>query len=199
MLILIGLLLTGVLLYYRAVNFQRFLEPSLAVLAPSTTFTSRFKQIASEELSSAPKGMVRFTGSGILVHKALFSMGETHGVPPVIPSLARILNRLFSDPWMAANIQLVMVKTEVDLESALNDPSLRTKMREQAEAVLNAILAVDPKLIRGHSESFAATAVYKNNVTSSDWITLELVPSERLHIEMLERLGKYAHQPPPTN
>lgn len=199
MLTLIGLLLIGAVLYYRAINFQRFLEPSLAVLEPRTTFSSRLRKIASSGLGSSADGKIRVNSTSIMLHKSLFTHNSPHTHPPVIGKLARVLREILSDPWMTSNIDLVMVKTGVPLEQVLKDPALAGKMQKQADAVLNALLASEPMLGQGHSRNFAAAAVYTSGAASTDWVTLDLIPSERLHIEVLERLGKYAHKPSPTN
>jgi len=197
---LIGIMLTGAVLYYRAVNLQRFLEPSLAVLEPRTRLASRLGYLASEEFGVDYASKVVVSSSSIMVHKSLFSPDKHHGVPPVINRLTRVMHRLFEDPWMAANVELIMVKTSVPLNLQPDDRrKALAQMREQSETVLNAILGTDPFLAAGYSDKFAAAAVYSRNNDSAEWVFMDIIPSERLHIEVLERLGKYAHKPVPTN
>lgn len=197
---LIGLMLTGAVLYYRSANLQRFLEPALAVLEPRTRLASRLGDLASEELGIeyAQKLVVR--SSSIMVHKSLFTSDAHHNVPVVIRRLSKMMLRLFEDPWMAANVEMIMVKTSVPINIPTEDrANALAKMRKQSEAVLNAILGTDPLLAAGYSDKFAATTVYSRNNEKADWVTMDIIPSERLHVEVLERLGKYAHKPVPTN
>jgi len=200
MLTLIGLMLTGALLYYRAVNLQRFLEPALAVLEPRTRLASRLGHLASEEFGVDYASKVVVRSSRIMVHKSLFSSNEYHIMPLVISPLTRVMHRMFEDPWMAANVELIMVKTSVPLSISPEDrKEALARMRQQSETVLNAILGTDPYLASGYSDKFAATAVFSRSNDSADWVIMDIIPSERLHIEVLERLGKYAHKPSPTN
>lgn len=197
---LIGMILTGALLYYRSVNFQRFLEPSLAVLEPRTIFASRLSKITSEEIAGEPAGMVVVKRTSIMLHKSLFTQVSDQGLPSVIPKLSRALLKLLSDDWMAANIEMIIVKTSFPLEAAKSDDfTIQNQMREQSDMVLKAVLGTEPALAARFADRFASTAVYSRVQGSSDWITLAIIPSERLHIEVLERLGKYAHKPSPTN
>lgn len=197
---LIGLMLTGALLYYRSVNLQRFLEPALAVLEPRTRLASRLGKLASEELGIEYAQKIVIRSSSIMVHKSLFTSDAHHNVPVVIGRLSRMMFRLFEDPWMASNIEMIMVKTSVPINISPEDKAdALAKMRKQSEAVLKAILGTDPALATGYSDKFAATTVFSRNNDKADWLTMDIIPSERLHIEVLERLGKYAHKPLPTN
>jgi len=197
---LIGLMLIGALLYYRSSNLQRFLEPSLAVLEPRTILASRLNHLASEELGPEYARNVIVRSSGLMVHKSLFSSTEHHKMPPVIDRLGKLMLRLFQDPWMTANVELIMVKTSVPMNLPPEiEVQAREQMRQQSETVLNAILGFNPALAEGFSDKFAATTVFSRKVENADWVTLEIIPSERLHIEVLERLGKYAHKPAATN
>jgi hypothetical protein len=199
-LVLIGLMLTGALLYYRAVNLQRFLEPALAVLEPRTMLASRLNKLAGEELGHGYGSKILVRSSGLLVHKSLFAPTEYHKVPIIITRLGRLMHRLFEDPWLDANVEIIMVKTSVPINLP---PETRTKaheqMRQQSEAVVSAILGTNKDLAEGHADRFAATSVFSRQVENADWVTLDIIPSERLHIEVLERLGKYAHKPAPGN
>ena len=197
---LIGLMLTGAVLYNRAANLQRFLEPALAVLEPRATLAARMSDLASQELGSELPDKLIVRSSRIMVHKSLFSAGDPHVMPPFMPKLARFLRRLFEDPWMASNIESVIIKTSLPMNLPPDrSRHMKASLHEQTEALLQALLGIEPSLASNYSDRLAATTVYSRKMENADWITLELIPSERLHIEMLERLGKYAHKPVPTN
>ena len=85
---LIGLMLTGAILYNRAANLQRFLEPSLAVLAPRTTLAARISDLARQELGSELPDKLIVRSSRIMAHKSLFSSQDPHVIPPFMPKLA---------------------------------------------------------------------------------------------------------------
>lgn len=197
---LVGLILTGAILYYRAINFQRFIEPALAVLEPRTNFSSRLEAIANKEFTTYRHETVKVLSTRIMLHKSLFKGTGRNMVPPVVNSLARVMRQIFEDPWMSANIEMIMIKTSVplDLPREARKSAYKT-MRQQAETVMKAALGTEPILSTSYADRFAATTVFSRNPATSDWMIIDLVPSERLHIEMLERLGKYAHRPMPTN
>ena len=199
-LILIGMILIGALLYYRAVNLQRFLEPALAVLEPRTQLSMRLKNLAKEELGPEYGQNVIVQSSGLMLHKSLFSTPQYHGIPVFINRLGNMIQRLFEDPWMSSNVEIVMIKTSVPmgLPQEIRN-SAQEKMQQRSEALLNAILGSNSVLSAGYSDKFAATAVLSRKAEAADWIALDIIPSERLHIEILEKLGKYAHKPAPTN
>lgn len=199
-LVLIGLMLIGALLYYRAVNLQRFLEPALAVLEPRSMLSLRMKELASEELGPEYAQSVIVRSSGLMLHKSLFSSPQHSGIPVFVKRLSDMMRRLFEDPWMSSNVEMIMVRASVPLDMPIEVRNeLTERMRKYSETLLKAILGLNPGLAEGYSDKFAATVVLNRKSEEADWIALDIIPSERLHVEMLERLGKYAHRPVPTN
>ena len=97
-------------------------------------------------------------------------------------------------------VEMILVKTSVPMNLPPEiAKQAQEQMRQQSETVLKAILGINPALAEGHSDRFAATTVLSRKVENADWVEMEIIPSERLHIEVLERLGKYAHKPAATN
>lgn len=197
---LIGLMLIGSILYYRASNLQRFLEPALAVLEPRTILSSRLNKLASEELGPEYSKSVVVRSSGLMLHKSLFSKPQYHDIPVFIKKLSDLMRKLFDDPWMASNVEMIMIRSSVplDMPSELREET-RQQMMHRSEALLNAMLDTNAELAGRYSDKFAATVVLNRKAEEADWIALDIIPSERLHIEVLERLSKYAHRPLPTN
>jgi hypothetical protein len=197
---LIGLMLIGAILYYRSVNLQRFLEPSLAVLEPRTMLSSRLKDLTNEELGPEYSPGIIVLSTGLMIHKSLLLSPEYHKPSIITQRLANMLNRLFEDPWMAGNVEMIMVKTSAPVDLPLEQrEKVKHNMQQQSESVLESILGTSPALAEKHSDKFAATAVLSRNTKNYDWVMLDIIPSERLHIEVLERLGKYAHKPATAN
>jgi hypothetical protein len=70
---------------------------------------------------------------------------------------------------------------------------MRAKMHERAGLILSSLFALEPELEETYGAYFAATALSVGaGVKETDWIEFRIVPTERLHIEVLLRLGKYA-------
>lgn len=78
----------------------------------------------------------------------------------------------------------------------LTNPELNrmTSLQAQQRAwlILNALYAAEPQLEKEYGTYFAATALPVDGaLKENNWIEFRIVPTERLHIEVLQRLEKY--------
>ena len=194
-LILIGLLLTGVTLYYKAINLQRFLEPALAVLEPSVTFTSKINKTARNKLSHATDNKIVIRGNNLSIHKSLFRSAEHKQIPLIVREMGSFIKTILNDKTLSNDIQSVIIKANVPIHAALAEPGLYDNMRLQAEAVLNTIMQLEPSLASTNAHKMGSLAMYSKNPGAAEWLTLEVVPSEMLHIKVLERMSKYTNKP----
>ena len=71
---------------------------------------------------------------------------------------------------------------------------MRSRMQQLADMVLNALYTADPRLEKYYAGYFAASALPVNAAAKeAGWIEFRIVPTERMHIEVLQRLEKYVH------
>jgi len=194
---LIGLLLLSALLYYRSVKIQRFLEPALAISEPRIKFNRDISALLTKEFGNAPKWITYKSGSIYVDQSFLFSavQGTENPDPLVINKLGRVLFSALSDPDTRSHISLVLVSINFPLtrDSKLNH-GLRYQLQERASLVLDLLYAAVPDLEKKFGEYFAVTAVPERTLREKfGWVEFRMVPTERLHIEVIERLEKYSY------
>ncbi len=197
-LILIGLLLLSAILYYRAVKIQRFMEPALAISEPRMKFVLNINTLLQRELGSREFKGVKFRAGSILVEQSLFS-DSSHPMEGseslVLKKLSRVFLSALNDPEIRGNISLILVSVRLPLspDGALNR-EMRFQMQERAALILHSLYAAEPSLERNYGTYFAAAVLPVNaSVKEPNWIEFRIVPTERLHIEVLQRLEKYVH------
>jgi len=195
---LIGLLLLSALLYYRAVKIQRFLEPALAITQPRITFSKNINNLLLREFGKEESKGIKFKTGSILVEPSLLLAGvhKINGEDTVVlKKLSHVFLAALSDPDIRKNISLIIVSTRLPLSPEIGpNKELRNQAQNRAELILNSMYKVAPGLESKYGRYFAATALPVDPaVKDTDWIEFRIIPTERLHIEVLQRLEKYAH------
>jgi hypothetical protein len=193
---LIGLLLLSAVIYYRAVKIQRFLEPALAFSQPRLQFSQSINNLLSKEFGGEETKGVRFRAGAILVNQAvLFPPGEI-----MKPDQSRVLHKLghvflaaLNEPDIRDNISLILVSTRLPLSpDAQMNRALRFQLQSRALLILNSLYATEPALEKKYGEYFAATSLpLAGPLKEAEWIEFRIVPAERFHIILLQRLEKY--------
>lgn len=193
---LIGILILSALLYYRAVKIQRFLEPALAISQPRMKFSQSITSLLSKEFGTGQLKGLRFRAGSIFVEPSLL-LDNIHPLkgsnPLVLRKLAHVFLTALNDQEIRDNISLILVSTKLPLgpEREANKV-MRARMEARAGLVLSSMFALEPQLEGSYGAYFAATALSVGTGTKeTDWIEFRIVPSERLHIDMLLRLEKY--------
>ncbi len=193
---LIGLLLLSALLYYRAVRIQRFLEPALAISQPRITFSRNINNLLLREFGEESEG-IKFSTGSILVDQSLLTAGvhKINGEDTVLKKLGRVFWAALSDPAISDNISLIIVSTRLPLSPEIRpDKESRYQVQNRAELILNSMYEAAPGLERKYGRYFTAAALPVDPaVKDTDWIEFRIIPTERLHIEVLQRLEKYAY------
>ena len=194
---LIGLLLLSALLYYRAVRIQRFLEPALAMSQPRITFSRNINNLLLREFGQEERKGIRFSTGSILVEQSLLIAGvhKINGEDTVLKKLGRVFWAALSDPAIRDNISLIIVSTRLPLSPEISsNKEFRYQIQNRAELILNSIYEAAPGLESKYGRYFASAALPVDPaVKDTDWIEFRIIPTERLHIEVLQRLEKYAH------
>lgn len=193
-LILLGLLLIGAIVYYRAVKIQRFLEPALAISQPKIKFTQTIKELLSRDFGKTGIEGLKFKAGSILLDQALLIGEEKHGGDPrVLQKLASVLHSALDQRDMREHISIIMVGIRYPIGP---DPEWNrmTSLRNQQKAwlLLNSLYASEPQLEMVYGTYFIAAAIpVKATSPENDWVEFRIVPTERLHIDVLQRLEKY--------
>lgn len=195
---LIGLLLLSALIYYRAVNIQRFLEPALAITEPRLRFNQGIKQVLSQEFGAQELRGIKFRTGSILVEQSLlFDTSHTQkGIqPPVLKKLGHVFLSALQDQAIRSNISLILVCVRYPLGPDANlNKELRFQVQERAVLILNSLFVAEPNLEKAYGPYFAAVALPLNTVQRDpSLLEFRLIPAERLHIDILQKLEKYSY------
>jgi hypothetical protein len=195
---LIGLVLLSGLLYYRAIKIQRFLEPAFAISEPRIQFIESVNELLVREFGNGDVRGIRFRGGSIFVEQSLLMESEHqakdagHGI---IEKLSRVFLAALHDPDIRGHVSLVLVNAKFRHNKDMElDRAMRSRTQQLADTVLNDLYAADPRLQQYYGGYFAATALPVNAAArDAGWIEFRIVPTERMHIEVLQRLEKYVH------
>ncbi len=197
-LVLIGLLLLSALLYYRAIKIQRFLEPALAISQPRNEFAESINLIFQKEFGAESIAGIRVRTSSIVIKKSLlFSVNGALKAPAqiVLKKLARIFLSLLNDDHTRPNISLVLINARFPSEwTRSSNAAERMKVQRIVGIVQDSLFNAEPELGRRYGAYFvtAAQPTFPND-GNLDLIEIRIVPSELLHIEVLQKLMKYAY------
>ena len=194
---LIGLMLLGGYLDYKAVRFQRFLEPALALTQPGSQFDQQVRDLIRQEFTPKDVNNIRFVRGSIHVRESiLVDMAHHVGGPIVYQRLGTIFKDMLDEPEMRANIKVILVSTmaRVTADPVLNklNRGIRHDTQEKAELILDTLYMLEPELEMKYGTYFETTAmpVYSAE-TDTDWVVFRIIPSEQLHIGVLQKLEKY--------
>ena len=196
-LLLIGLVLLSALLYYRAVKIQRFLEPALAISQPRYEFTRNIKLIFQKEFGAESIKGLRIKGSSILIEGSFLFEGDgalKASAQADLKKLARIFLLLMDDDQTRSDISLVLIIGRFPSGGTwMTYAAKRTNVQRMVGFVQDALFFAEPRLGIRHGTYFVAAAQPAGpNDANRELIEIRIVPSELLHIKVLEKLEKYA-------
>ncbi len=112
-----------------------------------------------------------------------------------IHKLARIFLSLMKDDHTRADISLVLIISRYPSGAEwLANAAERMKAQRVIGFIQDALFHEEPELARMYSTYFVASAQpISPHERPSELVELRIIPSELLHIEVLEKLEKYAY------
>jgi hypothetical protein len=197
-LLLIGLVLLSALLYYRAVKIQRFLEPALALSQPRNEFAKSINQRFEKEFGAKSIKGLRIKASTILMEKSLLFSGDgtlKATAQDDLQKLARVFLALMKDDHTRSDISQVLIIGRFHPYGARGVNAVeRMRVHHMVGFIQDALFQLAPELGIRYASYFAGVAqpasLYDGN---SDAVEFRIIPSEFLHIEVLEKLEKYSY------
>jgi len=197
-LLLIGLVVLSALLYYRAVKIQRFLEPALALSQPRNEFTRNISQNFQQEFGARQIRGLQARTSSIIINRSLLFSADGALKPSskiIIRKLSRLFLSLLADTRTRNNISIVLVTFHYPADGP--QPAViaaRMQAQQMVGLLQDSLYEAEPELGEKFKAYFAA-AVHPEHLRRGEngVIELRIIPSELLHIEVLQRLVKYAH------
>jgi hypothetical protein len=197
-LLLIGLVLLSGLLYYRSVKIQRFLEPALALSQPRNEFTKNINAMFEKEFGTKSIGGLKVKASSVLIEKSLLFSPD--GAPNAsaqadLRKLARIFLSLMKDDHMRSEISLVLIIARFPSYGRMGTNIVeRTNVQRMVGFIQDALFRAEPDLGTRYSTYFAGVAQPTNpHERNRNVVEIRIIPSEFLHIEVLEKLEKYSY------
>lgn len=196
--LLIGLVLLSALLYYRSVKIQRFLEPALALSQPSNEFAKRIGRIYEEIFGSRAVEGIRIKTGTIIVKRSLLLTKKGTLTPAgqqVFKKLGRLFLALLQDERLRSEINHILIIARFPNDGMKNETlTERLDVQLTAAFVQEKLLRTEPELARSFAPYFSSGAQAMNpQEGSADRVDFLIVPSEYLHIEVLEKLEKYSN------
>ena len=195
--LLIELVLLNALLYYRSVKIQRFLEPALALSQPRNEFTKRINELFRQEFGDLSASGLMVRRSSIQMRRSLIFKPDGRLKPEgrsILGKLARVFFALMKDERTRSEINRILIVARFAHREA---PGANVPARMQEHLLVgfiqDALFLEVPELGRGYASYFiSATEPSDAREKATDVVEFIIVPSESLHIEVLEKLEKYA-------
>jgi hypothetical protein len=113
----------------------------------------------------------------------------------VMKKLSRVFLSVLQKPETKSNISLILVCISYPSgANAMLNKEFRFFTQGRAVLLLNSLFFVEPELEKNYGRYFAATALPASATLKEDpLLEFRLIPTERLHIEVLQRLEKYSY------
>lgn len=185
---LIGILLLSSLLYYRSIKVQRFLEPALALSEPRLKFSQKINNIVLKEFGSEEIKKVKVKSSSLIVDGSLLFSDDGTIKTQTVKKFSSIFLKALSDQDIRKYISLILIgiKSPVDNKEASDSYN-------NAKKIMDLLFKYEPALKKDYSNYFSPSIIglkeKKENILS---VEFKIVPSEQLHIDVLQKLIKYA-------
>jgi hypothetical protein len=196
-LLLIGLVLLSALLYYRAVKIQRFLEPALALSRPRNEFTKRITDLFQKEFGERFVDGLKIRGSTIRLQRSLVFQPDGKLKPEgkkILHGLARVFLLLMREPKVRSEIDRILIISRfVHVKAPGANVPYRMQEYLLVGFIQDALFLEEPILGREYASYFLSATGPVGASGGSDEVDFIIVPSEYLHIEVLDKLEKYAN------
>jgi hypothetical protein len=199
---LIGLVLLSGLLYYRAIKIQRFLEPALAISQPRSEFTRNISQTFQKEFGDESVAGIKVRTSSFLIERTLLFSPQgvlNADARDEVRKFARVFLSLMEESHTRSDISLVLIIARFPaygpMVPALSALAMaeRSKAQRMTGSLQDALFLAEPELGRKYGAYFVAAAQPTNpHDANRDQVEFRIIPSEFLHIEVLEKLEKYS-------
>jgi hypothetical protein len=188
LIILIGILLLSSLLYYRSIKVQRFLEPALALSEPRLRFSQNINNIVLKEFDSEEINKLKVKSSSLIVDRSLLFSDEGTIKTQTIKKLSSVFLKALSDQDIRKYISLILIGIRLPTNSKDESDTYNI-----AKNIMDLLFKYEPALKKEYGNYFSPSIMWsdrkKENITS---IEFKIVPSEQLHIDVLQKLIKYA-------
>ena len=191
---LIGLMFSSALLYYKAVRAQRYLEPSLSIAQPRVDFIQNIRRLLVKEFGTEKINGIVLARNYIFVDGSLIFPDPVHQNAidgKFLKKLSQVFLSMLQDQDMRSQFDLILVSTRFKVNPRMDvTRKIRTERQYIAESILNSLYQVEPGLIN-YFGTFTATAIPVQPNQKDTWVEFRIIPSEHLHIELMESLKKY--------
>ncbi len=161
-------------------------------------FTQNIRDLLAREFSPHQMKGIRFRAGTIIVDQSLlFERAHSEGgpVPEVLRKLSRVFHAALNNQETRENISLILINAKYPLsKDTMRSRQIRFEVQDRAVLILNSLFTIDPMVERDYAHYFAATSVPARIPEDGEPVVeFRIIPTERLHIEVLQRLERYAY------
>ncbi|MDA8103845.1 MAG: hypothetical protein M0Z71_00540, partial [Nitrospiraceae bacterium] len=167
---------------------------------PRMKFNQDIKDLLSREFSPKEMKGIKFRAGTITVDESLIFERSHSQARPAVPVVLKKLSRVFAaaldNPEIRENISLIQITARFPLtKDMILNRQARFEVQDSATLILNSIFSAEPRLETSYPRFFSATAIPTLAPPKDGRVIIEfrIIPTERLHIEVLERLERYAY------
>jgi hypothetical protein len=196
-LLLIGLVMLSALLYYRAVKIQRFLEPALALSQPRNEFAKSLKQTFRKEFREDEVPGIRVTSSSIVLEKSrLFNPNGTikDSAKTDLHKVALVLLSLMRNDATRGDISLVLIISHYPIIEQHGAATVYRMNAQLLTGYIQDVMATAEPELRAYYPAYFVSAAQPltSPERAMDIVEFRIIPSEYLHIKVLDALEKYS-------
>jgi hypothetical protein len=197
-LLLIGIVLLSAVVYYRAVKIQRFLEPALALSQPRNEFSKNIGRKFEKEFGVKSGKGFKVKASSILLEQSFLFTGDGMLKPSALADLrkiARIFLSIMREDHLRSEISLVLIIARFPSSGATGrNAGERVAAQHTIAFIKEALFRAEPELgVRFPSYFAGVTLPSAPQEGNREAVEFRFIPSEFLHIEVLEKLEKYSY------
>jgi hypothetical protein len=172
------------------------MEPILAISRPKIYFSQNIKKLIKNEFGAEQTRGIMFKNDSILVDESLLNFIAHHGQEPadyILKKLGNIFLTIMSSPEIIPYVDLIIVNKKVPHSPDTNlNRKMRVHKQQRAELILSAMYKTTPELEKKFGIYFTATAVTEFNPENrTDLLEFRFIPTEKVHIDVIQEFGKY--------
>lgn len=193
---LIGIMILSALLYYKAIQAQRFLEPSLALSQPRIAFKQNMIRLIEKEFGQRKIEGILVASDSLFVNMSLLFKNSPQGQESgifVLNKLGKVFLYLLENPRTRAQFDLVLIIARVPYDPQLElDAQQGADPQSGVELILDSLYKAEPALKREYRNYFATTTqLVPEGISDINWVEFRIITSNRLHIDMIRQLWEH--------
>lgn len=187
---LIGLVLLGSVLYYKAVSVQRRMEPVMAFLRPRMEFSGALDAAINRVFPEKYKELIIVSPDAVYAGNDLIYTKAGTLDAEAVAGLSRLVGEMIGNPETKRHINLILVTVRYPLaESPEESAKNRHIASKRAEGIMDAVLGgVRAPGVQARPYLASAAIGVSPESPRLDWVEFKIIHTDQFNLEMLNRL-----------